>query len=224
MSQSDLLAIITVVSLFVYFMSQKNESNDTCSKYEKEVQMLKIMTAQYNKQLEERTRELRDVSEKKCETEQPIDTQPTIDPVIVRDIRVTRDPLYPPVGRMARPEFDSVMEAKKRGLFDYPTRGAGDSFRSMGYLVNSTDSKDVWSLYGRQKYRGSSHGEFYAIRADTNSNTPIKVTLEDDMFTGEKIRDVYNLPKEVSITSPLFTDNVYNVVEMKQSHFTTGYI
>jgi hypothetical protein len=147
---------------------------------------------------------------------------PQYDPVIERDRAVIQDQLYPPLGRTERPIFDQIVSRFGSGLLSYPTRGSPDTFRMIAYLVNNTDKRDTWKLFGRQKYPGSSQGEYYAIPVD-DRKSDMKITIKDDMMPNEKIRDIYGLPNEVTIKSPLFSSESYKVIELDKADLTSPY-
>ena len=148
---------------------------------------------------------------------------PLNDPVIERDRAVLDDQLYPPLGRTERPIFDQLVTGISSGYFSYPTRGSPDTFRLIAYLVNNSDKKDTWKLFGRQKYPGSSQGEYYAIQMD-DRKSDMKITIKDEMMPKDKIRDIYGLPNEVTIISPLFNSNPYKVIELDKSDLTSPYL
>jgi hypothetical protein len=148
---------------------------------------------------------------------------PIIDPVIERDRAVLDDQLYPPLGRTDRPTFDHLITSLSSRLYSYPTRGSPDTFRLIAYLVNNSDKKDMWKLFGRQKYPGSSQGEYYAIQID-DRKSDMKITIKDEMMPNEKIRDIYGLPNEVTINSPLFNSHPYKVIELDKADLTSPYL
>lgn len=152
---------------------------------------------------------------------------PLLDPVQVRDNKVLKDPLYPPLSRPERPIFDMLVDSQQRGLFNYPSRGSPDTFRLMGYLINKDEIKDIgnntWKLFGRQKYPGSSIGEFYAIPAD-DRKSDIKIKIKEDMMTGDKIRDIYSLPRYVKLKGLAFNDTTYEIIELDKSDLMSGYL
>lgn len=148
---------------------------------------------------------------------------PPVDPVIVRDRAVVMDQLYPPLGRVERPIFDQLASRVASGMIGYPTRGSPDTFRMVGYMVNSENKNDSWKLFGRQKYPGSSMGEYYAIPID-DRKSDMKVTIKDDMMPKDKIRDIYALPNEVTLNSPLFSDKPYKLVELDKADLTSPYL
>jgi len=143
------------------------------------------------------------------------------DEVAIRDQAVLNDPLYPALGRTERPIFDNIPSR-----FNMPTRETSDTYRLIGYLVNKTSEdlgQNVWKLFGRQKYRGGSQGEFYVIPSH-NDRKDIKIQLDDNMFIGEKIRDIYALPDKVRINNPMFSQDEYDVIQLPKSDFTSQYI
>ncbi len=148
---------------------------------------------------------------------------PPVDPVNMRDRAVVMDQLYPPLGRVERPIFDQLASRVASGLVGYPTRGSPDTYRMVGYMVNSENKNDTWKLFGRQKFPGSSIGEYYAIPID-DRKSDMKVTIKDDMMPKDKIRDIYSLPNEVVLNSPLFSDKAYKVVELDKADLTSPYL
>jgi hypothetical protein len=145
------------------------------------------------------------------------------DPVSDRDRAVINDELYPPLGRTERPIFDQLINRMSTGYFNYPTRGSPDTFRMVAYLVNTSEKKDIWKLFGRQKYPGSSIGDYYAIQMD-DRKSDMKITIKDDMMPRDKIRDIYALPNEVTINSPLFNPNPYKIIELDKADLTSPYL
>jgi hypothetical protein len=148
---------------------------------------------------------------------------PPVDPVNMRDRAVVMDQLYPPLGRVERPLFDQLASRVASGLIGYPTRGSPDTFRMVGYMVNSENKNDNWKLFGRQKFPGSSIGEYYAIPVD-DRKSDMKITIKDEMMPKDKIRDIYSLPNEVTLKSPLFSDKPYTLVELDKADLTSPYL
>ena len=145
------------------------------------------------------------------------------DQVSDRDRAVINDELYPPLGRTERPIFDQLINGMSNGYFSYPTRGSPDTFRMVAYLVNTSDKKDMWKLFGRQKYPGSSIGDYYAIQMD-DRRSDLKITIKDEMMPRDKIRDIYALPNEVVINSPLFNSSPYKIIELDKADLTSPYL
>ena len=145
------------------------------------------------------------------------------DQVSDRDRAVINDELYPPLGRTERPIFDQLINGMSTSVFSYPTRGSPDTFRLVAYLVNTSDKKDMWKLFGRQKFPGSSIGDYYAIQMD-DRRSDLKITIKDDMMPRDKIRDIYALPNEVTINSPLFNPSPYKIIELDKADLTSPYL
>jgi hypothetical protein len=145
----------------------------------------------------------------------PIDASRTVDPIKRRDTAVVEDPLYPPLGRMPRPVADQYLKFKEDGILGVSTRGTADTFRLMAYMINSADRNEKWNVYGRQKYRGSSQGDFYAIQQCNSTSACTKIDLHNDMISNNQLRDFYNLPSTITFSSPLFSTSPYDVVQLK---------
>jgi hypothetical protein len=67
-------------------------------------------------------------------------------------------------------------------------------------------------------------GEFYVTPVDNTID--IKVSLSPEVFVGERLRDVWTLPREVRFSSPLLApDCPYLVTELPKSDLSsTTYI
>jgi hypothetical protein len=146
------------------------------------------------------------------------------DEVQQRDLNVLLNPIYPPLARVERPIFDNLI----RMNFGQSTRGSEDTFRLMGYLVNSNKNDmdmggNIWKLFGRQSYRGSSVGEFYVSPVNDHTSD-MKIFLKNDMMPKDKIRDMYALPVEVYFNSPFFSKNAYTINELPKSDFNSNYL
>ena len=146
------------------------------------------------------------------------------DEVQQRDLNVLLNPIYPPLARVERPIFDNLIKMN----FQQSTRGSEDTFRLMGYLINSNKNDadtggDVWKLFGRQTYRGSSQGEFY-VSPVNDHQSDMKIFLKNNMMPKEKIKDIYALPSEVYLDSPFFSKNAYTINELPKSDFNSNYL
>jgi hypothetical protein len=146
------------------------------------------------------------------------------DEVQQRDLNVLLNPIYPPLARVERPIFDNLIKMN----FGQTTRGSEDTFRLMGYVVNSNKNDmdmggNIWKLFGRQSYRGSSVGEFYVSPVNDHSSD-MKIYLKNEMMSKEKIRDIYALPTEVYFDSPFFSKNAYTINELPKSDFNSNYL
>jgi hypothetical protein len=146
------------------------------------------------------------------------------DEVQQRDLNVLLNPIYPPLARVERPIFDNLI----RMNFGQTTRGSEDTFRLMAYLVNTNKNDmdmggNLWKLFGRQTYRGSSIGEFYVSPVNDHTSD-MKIFLKNEMMPKNKIRDIYSLPSEVYLDSPFFSKNVYTINELPKSDFNSNYL
>jgi len=146
------------------------------------------------------------------------------DEVQQRDLNVLLNPIYPPLARVERPIFDNLI----RMNFGQTTRGSEDTFRLMAYLVNTNKNDmdmggNLWKLFGRQTYRGSSIGEFYVSPVNDHTSD-MKIFLKNEMMPKNKIRDIYSLPSEVYLESPFFSKNAYTINELPKSDFNSNYL
>jgi hypothetical protein len=141
-----------------------------------------------------------------------------------RDLNVLLNPIYPPLARVERPIFDNLIKMN----FGQTTRGSEDTFRLMGYLVNSNKNDmdmggNLWKLFGRQSYKGSSVGEFY-VSPVNDHKSDMKIYLKNDMMPKDKIRDIYALPTEIYFNSPFFSKNAYTINELPKSDLNSNYL
>lgn len=143
-----------------------------------------------------------------------------------RDLRVLHDPLYPPLNRTDRVTFDGVVAHSNARNLNVSTHGSGDSYRLVGYLVNSSDdTKDSggnsWKLMARQKDRNEA--DFYII--PTNKDLDVKVPLTPEVFAGgPRFKSVDSVPLEVQLVSPLLNKTPYTFVELPKGSFSDGYV
>ena len=119
--------------------------------------------------------------------------------VEIRDRKVVEDQLYPPINR-----------------------ADNKTHRLVAYVTNNSEEKDAgnnnWKLFARQKDRNIS--EFYMKPTDNNND--MKVPITDSIVVGERLRDIYNIPKQLTLNSPLFNANPYNVVEIPKADLTNS--
>jgi len=169
-------------------------------------------------ELEKKINKLNEKINSKQITTQPIiTTTPNIDIVHARDRSVTDDILYPPHGRTERPVSDLLLA--NRGSFNYPTRGSPDTYRPVAIVIDK-QTEETYHMMGRQKYQGSSQGEFYLAPTDTHNR--LKVQLLDERGN-QLIRDIYNIPQEIDLESGIFKGKTFTVEELAKSDLTSGY-
>lgn len=140
-----------------------------------------------------------------------------------RDRRVLNDPLYPAINRSEFDVHNSVVEQiQKKNLYN-TTQEFTDRFRLVAYVTNQDANKDsggnTWKLMARQKDKN--RGEFFMIPA--NNNYDMKIMLNNDILTGEKLRDIYTIPKQLSFKTPLLNESPYEVTEIPMNDFTNNY-
>jgi hypothetical protein len=140
-----------------------------------------------------------------------------------RDRKVLTDPLYPPLNRSETSIHNSVANAVERKQLYNRTRESTDRYRLVAYITNTDEKKDsggnTWKLFAREKDRNRS--EFYIIPA--NNNFDMKIMITDDISIGEKLRDIYTIPKQLKFSSPLLNETSYEVTEIPMNDFTTYY-
>ena len=224
----NLIIIILIITIIYYLTNMKKNSynNDEYNKKLKLLnEMIKISKQQINHKIKSKKHNL---DEHQTIIQLPPQLPPQLQPqmrdiVADRDRAVLSDQLYPPLARTERPIFDSLVNMQMSGQFNYPTRGSMDTYRIIAYLVNSEHKNDTWKLFGRQKFPGSSIGDFYAIPID-DRKSDMKITIKDDMMPQDKIRDIYALPSEVVIKSPLFNSGTYKIIELDKADLTSQYL
>lgn len=140
-----------------------------------------------------------------------------------RDTQVLTDPLYPPLNRTDRGTFESVVRETNARNINIHIKDIGDSYRLIGYLINKDVAKDTggnnWKLMARMKDRNEA--DFYLI--PTNKDFDVKVPLTPNMFAGQRLRDIYTIPKEVTLKSPLLNATPYEFVELPKGSFSDSY-
>lgn len=140
-----------------------------------------------------------------------------------RDRKVLNDPLYPALNRSEFDVHNSVVEQiQKKNLYN-TTQEFTDRYRLVAYVTNQDANKDsggnTWKLIARQ--RNKNQGEFFMIPA--NNNYDMKIMLNNDILVGEKLRDIYTIPKQLSFKTPLLNESPYEVTEIPMNDFTNDY-
>ena len=135
----------------------------------------------------------------------------------LRDRLVLNDPLYPPLNRTNSNTFEAT-----RVIPRVRNQSSMDTFHLVGYLTSSDEiTKDnggnSWKLMARQKDRNES--EFYII--PTNNNYSIKIPITQDIVIGERLRDIYSIPKELRFNSPLLNRTPYEFIEIPKTDFSS---
>ncbi len=140
-----------------------------------------------------------------------------------RDMRVLTDPLYPAYNRSEYDIHNSVVDAIERKQLFNNTREANDRFRLVAYVSSNVESQDAggnkWKLIARMKDRNQA--EFFLVPVDKNYD--MKIMLNNDIVVGERLRDVYTIPKQLTFKTPLLHEQPYDVVELPMTDFTSTY-
>lgn len=144
------------------------------------------------------------------------------DIVEIRDRKVVSDQLYPPLNRTDNNTHEELVKnINNRGMY-IRTNDINDKYRLVAYVTNSSEERDAgnnnWKLFARQKDRNIS--DFYMKPTDNNND--MKVPITDDIVIGDRLRDIYNIPKQLTFNSPLFNKNPYNVVEIPKADLSNS--
>jgi hypothetical protein len=139
---------------------------------------------------------------------------------IERDYKVLNDPLYPPLNRSDnRTHTDMVQKINRRDMY-IRTNDLNDTYRLVAYLTNNSVNRDTggnsWKLFARQKDRHIS--DFYMKPTDNNND--IKIPLTDEIVVGSRLRDIYNIPSEITFNSPMLNNTPYYVMEVPKADLT----
>lgn len=139
------------------------------------------------------------------------------DDTISRDRKVLEDDLYPPLNRGDTKSHTNLANNINRRRMYVNTQETGDTFRLVAYLTSTSDEKDSgnnnWKLFARQKDRHFS--EFYMIPTDNTND--LKISINNDNVVGHRLRDVYDIPQQLTFNSPLLNKEPYDVVEVPKA-------
>jgi hypothetical protein len=216
LNSSKSIVIIIIIVLFLYNFISKKQIEYKQDILEKELNK-KIVNL--NKLLEEKEIKEKKIKEKEKIVNVPSNIPPNIPPNIVdiRDANVTNNPLYPLYNRVERPVFDMLIH--NNNLFNVRTRGSEDTYHPIGYAKDK-QTNEVFYIMGRQRYRGSTQGDFYLIPLDTNSR--LKINLLDSSGN-QIIKDIYNLPNEINIKSGIFNGKSFDIEQLKNTDLISPY-
>ena len=142
--------------------------------------------------------------------------------VEIRDRKVVEDQLYPPLNRADnKTHSELIKNINERNMY-IQTNDINDKYRLVAYVTNNSEERDAgnnnWKLFARQKDRNIS--DFYMKPTDNNND--MKVPITDDIVIGDRLRDIYNIPKQLTLNSPLFNKNPYNVVEIPKADLSNS--
>lgn len=197
---------IVVYILYKYFNTYNNNNTNN--------QQIDI-----NLELTKRINELtKIINENKKTDVRVISSPPMKDIVGERDERVIADPLFPPYARMVRPIMDNVVY-NSGTYFNNATRGSPDTYRQIG-IAKDKVTNETYFLMGRQKYSGSSQGEFYLMPTDRQNQ--LKVQLLNSSGN-QLIKDIYDIPTEITIPTGIFQNKQFQIEELQKSDFSSFY-
>jgi hypothetical protein len=202
-----LLFLLIITSLIIYILVNIKETKDTKEATDPVPNNKICLSANdYNILLDK-------ANHNKNNTNDTNDTNDTV----VRDRKVLNDPLYPPLNRSDnKTHTELVNNITNRNMY-IRTNDINDTYRLVGYVTNNSQEKDTgnnnWKLFARQKDRNIS--EFYMKPTDNNND--MKVPITDDIIVGDRLRDIYNIPSQLTFKSPLFNKDPYNVVEVPKA-------
>ena len=159
-------------------------------------------------------------NDKICMTKRQLDNitkpKPSVNrkDTIMRDYRVIKDDLFPPFNRSDNnTHTDLTNNIINRSMY-VNTNNVNDTFRLVGYVTKKKKKRDSgnnsWKLFGRQKDRHFS--EFYI--SPTNNNNDVKIFLTDNIIVGDRVRDIYAIPNNITFRSPMLNESPYQVVEI----------
>jgi len=142
--------------------------------------------------------------------------------VEIRDRKVVEDQLYPPINRADNKTHSELIKNINERTMYIQTNDINDKYRLVAYVTNNSEEKDAgnnnWKLFARQKDRNIS--DFYMKPTDNNND--MKVPITDNIVLGERLRDIYNIPKQLTLNSPLFNASPYNIVEIPKTDLTNS--
>jgi len=204
--------IVAIITLLV-LLTIKLQSNDKI--YYKQIVLQDELNKKINALnniLEQKEKE----KEKNNKLIMPLQINPIPDVVNIRDTKVTEDPLYPLYGRTERPIIDQLMT---NNMFNIRTRGSDDTYRPTGYAKDE-ETGQIYYVMGRQRYNGSSVGDFYLVSTDTTNRLKINLL---DKSGNQIIKDIYNLPNQIEIDSGVFKGKKFSVEQLKNSDLMSPY-
>ena len=193
------LLIIIIISYLIYQWMNAKEEDDIKSEDSTPSNKICMSIDEFNK--------LRDSAVK---VNNDTDT-------ISRDRKVLEDDLYPPLNRGDTKSHTNLANNINRRRMYVNTQETGDTFRLVAYLTSTSDEKDSgnnnWKLFARQKDRHFS--EFYMIPTDNTND--LKISINNDNVVGHRLRDVYDIPQQLTFNSPLLNKEPYDVVEVPKA-------
>lgn len=133
---------------------------------------------------------------------------PITDPVKIYDYQKMNDPLEEPTKRVDRYLLGPV---QLRRMFNYPVRGDPDNPRWLGLLIGEGDNdpNKIIKLFGRQKYPGSDHYEYYTMINMGFDQIKVHIHQRKELYDGDEVM-VHELNKKYRVKLNKNDDMAYN--------------
>jgi hypothetical protein len=134
--------------------------------------------------------------------------QPLTDPVKMYDYNKLVDPLEEPTKRVDRYLLGPL---EYRRMYNHPVRGYPDNPRWLGLLISEEDdnSNKILKLFGRQKYPGSSHYEYYTMINMGFDQIKVHIHGKKELYDDDVV-NVSELNKNYKVKLNKNDDNSYN--------------
>jgi hypothetical protein len=118
------------------------------------------------------------------------------------------DPLEEPTKRVDRYLLGPL---EYRRMYNHPVRGYPDNPRWLGLLISEEDdnSNKILKLFGRQKYPGSSHYEYYTMINMGFDQIKVHIHGKKELYDDDVV-NVSELNKNYKVKLNKNDDNSYN--------------
>ena len=154
--------------------------------------------------IDKRMKEYNKIIKKSLTTQQPIniinqESSRPIDPIKLYDDKKITDIFEAPAKRPERIQmgYNPIMKSSNNPLDPYPTRGYPDNYHLLGtisaietdntvYDKLSQDNK-ILSLFGRQKYPGSSVYEYHTMISTGNTMIKLPIDNKRELFNDDTV-------------------------------------
>ena len=211
-----LILFFVILSFLFYNNLRSNPDNKQYILQEELEKKINKLTALIDSQKKQSNKNDNDTSVIVPPNSNPNRSEPVPDIVNIRDINTVENPLYPLYGRTERPIIDMLMTNK---MFNYRTRGSEDTYHPVAY-AKERGTENIYYLMGRQRYQGSSQGDFYLIPTDTNNRLKINLT---DRSGNQILKDIYNVPDVLKINYGIFNGKTFDIEQLKNTDLISPY-
>ena len=211
-----LILFFVILSFLFYNNLRSNPDNKQYILQEELEKKINKLTALIDSQKKQSNKNDNDTSVIVPPNPNPNRSEPVPDIVNIRDINTVENPLYPLYGRTERPIIDMLMTNK---MFNYRTRGSEDTYHPVA-SAKERGTENIYYLMGRQRYQGSSQGDFYLIPTDTNNRLKINLT---DRSGNQILKDIYNVPDVLKINYGIFNGKTFDIEQLKNTDLISPY-